>query len=85
MKKVEALVLRFLRYKKIDKPIDGITVYGMPSENWNLKENTLYKYLQELLKTGFVKNGLQDGKCKTFYITTKGLEELKKMEELDNV
>lgn len=85
MKKIEALILVFLRRKKSDNPIKAITLYALPSEEWHLKENTLYKYLQGLVKNGLVKNGLKDGKSKTFYITELGLKELKKLEDLDNV
>lgn len=85
MKKIEALILVFLRCKKSDNPIKAITLYALPSEEWHLKENTLYKYLQGLVKDGLVKNGLKDGKSKTFYITELGLKELKKLEDLENV
>lgn len=85
MKKIEVLILLFLIQKKSDNPIKAITIYALPSEEWRLKENTLYKYLQGLVKDGLVKNGLQDGKSKTFYITELGLKELKKLEDLDNV
>ncbi len=82
MNKIEILLLKILQHNNCTSQLNSMTAFCMSrQENWGLKCDTIYRYLRKLLKNGYLENGLQDGKQKTFYITQKGI---RKLEEFEN-
>jgi DNA-binding PadR family transcriptional regulator len=82
LNKIEASILLYLRHEKLCTVVSTITTSALSErEDWGIKPETLYRYLRKMVKKGYIKNGLPDGKAKTYYITEHGL---RKLEDLEN-
>lgn len=54
---------------------------GLAEEGTGYCDKTIYNNLRNLIQGGYVKNGMPVGNTYTYYITSKGMNWLKEMEE----
>lgn len=45
-------------------------------EDFEWKENTIFKKIKEFEQSGYVERGLKEGRAATFFITQKGIDYL---------
>lgn len=45
-------------------------------EDFEWKENTIFKKIKEFEQSGYVERGLKEGRATTFFITQKGIDYL---------
>ena len=48
------------------------------SEDFGLKENTIFKKIKDFEQSGYISRGLKEGRADTFYITQAGCDCLDK-------
>lgn len=79
--KLDIIILKDLQKKQKNSFLNNLKIKDFLIIEQNiLKENSLYKRLEKLKKIELVLNGAKDGKCKTYYITDKGLDFVNKIE-----
>lgn len=66
---------------KIIAATKNMILDGLAEEGTSYCDKTIYNKLRELIQGGYVKNGMQLGNTYTYYITAKGMNWLKEMEE----
>lgn len=66
------IILGIMQRKKAVDKVHGITVYEIKELERISSRNTIYKRLQEMMKLGYIDEGVKAGKAKTYYITEMG-------------
>jgi len=74
------LILSVLMKNRAASGVSAMSVREMmQEENFDWKENTIFKRIKSLEKSGSVGRGLKEGRAATYYITPEGCKFLEKM------
>lgn len=71
MDKLDYAILHLMVERKANIKISAIT-RKVILEEFTIKSDTLYRRLSRLVKLGYLKNGIQEGRDFTYYITEQG-------------
>ena len=67
------IILSILRASEATSRLSSMTVREIvSSENFGLKENTIFKKIKDFEQSGYVSRGLKEGRADTYFITPKG-------------
>lgn len=71
------IILSILRTSEATSRLSSMTVREIASsENFGLKENTIFKKIKDFEQSGYVSRGLKEGRADTYFITPKGCRRL---------
>lgn len=79
MNRIGFIILSILQDNEATGRPSGMTIQEIVSaEDFGLKENTVFKKLQEFRQSGYVSHGMKDGRADTYFITPEGCRCLEK-------
>ena len=79
MNRLGFIILSILQDNEATGRPSGMTIQEIVSaEDFGLKENTVFKKLQEFRQSGYVRHGMKDGRADTYFITPEGCRCLEK-------
>ena len=78
--RLQIIILSLLKKYNATSKATSVSIYEL-QKYCELKQSyiTLYKNVQKYIKLNYIAEGLQDGKCHTYHITSEGLELLKEV------
>ncbi len=77
MDRLSFIVLLVLRHAEAMDKYSAMTVREIAlSEELGVKENTIFKKIKSLIASGYVGQGMKDGKANTYFITPEGCKNL---------
>ncbi|MDD3477390.1 MAG: hypothetical protein PHP32_00740 [Candidatus Izemoplasmatales bacterium] len=75
MNRLGFIVLSILRTNGATNKLSSMSVREISqTEDFEYKENTIFKKIKDFEQSGFVGRGLKEGRADTFYITESGCE-----------
>ncbi len=78
MDRLSFIILLVLRHAEAVDKYSAMSVREILSaEELGVKENTIFKKIKGLIASGYVGQGMKDGKANTYFITPEGCERLK--------
>ena len=84
MNRLGFIILSILRQNSADSRLSAMAVSEIVgSEEFEYKENTIYKKIKEFEAAGIVSQGLKEGRAATFYITPGGIQYLEKERQIE--
>ncbi len=79
MNRLGFIILSVLRAGEATNRLSSMTVKEIAaSEDFGLKENTIFKKIKDFEKSGYVGRGMKEGRADTYFITLAGCEYLEK-------
>lgn len=82
MNRLGFIVLSILRKSDATSRLSSMTVREIATaEDFDLKENTIFKKIKDFEKSGYINRGLKEGRACTFYITPEGCKYLEEERE----
>lgn len=76
--RLDFLILSILNEQKAYGQLSGITLKEMNPEAIGYKNNTAYKRINKLIKSGIIAKGVLEGKQNTYFLTDAGKQLIKK-------
>ncbi len=72
--RTQIIILKLLQNQKAQTPATAITIANlMAMVSFNKSYSTIYREVNSLLYTGMVSSGVKDGKYRTFFINSNGV------------
>lgn len=72
--RTQIIILKLLQNQKAQTPATAITIANlMAMVSFNKSYSTIYREVNSLLYTGMVSAGVKDGKYRTFFINSNGV------------
>lgn len=79
MNRLGFLILSILRVNSATNKFSSMTVREITqAEEFDYKENTIFKKVKDFENSGYIKRGLKEGRADTFFITSEGCEFLER-------
>lgn len=76
------MILSILRSNGATNQVQSMTVREIASvEEFDMKENTVFKKLKGFEQSGFIGRGFKEGRADTFFITPEGCEYLERVKK----
>ena len=76
------MILSILRSNGPIHQVQSMTVREIASvEEFDMKENTVFKKLKGFEQSGFIGRGFKEGRADTFFITPEGCEYLERVKK----
>ena len=78
--RLQILILSLLKNMNASSKSKGVSIYEVQDYcDLNKSYITLFKNIKKYIEYGYIAEGLQDGKCNTYYITDNGLKLLEEV------
>ena len=82
MNRLGFMILSILRSNGATNQVQSMTVREIASiEEFDMKENTVFKKLKGFEQSGFIGRGFKEGRADTFFITPEGCEYLERVKK----
>ena len=82
MNRLGFMILSILRSNGATNQVQSMTVREIASiEEFDMKENTVFKKLKGFEQSGFIGRGFKEGRADTFFITPAGCEYLERVKK----
>lgn len=79
MNRLGFIVLSILKQNRATDKLSSMTLREIAeTENFGMKENTIFKKIKDFEGSGYIGRGLKEGHADTFYITPEGCRTLEK-------
>ncbi len=77
LNRLDFIILLILKKSGAARSLSSMTVREIAcTEDLGVKENTIFKKIKNLERSGYIERGLKEGRADTYFITPKGCKRL---------